>query len=94
MIFETIGYYLIFINVLAVLFCVYDKFAAKNRLWRVSEAMLLWLSVLGGSVAMYATMKLIRHKTLHKKFMIGIPVIIVLQIVVVLFITFGIDKLM
>ena len=94
MILEIIGYYLIFINVLAVLFCVYDKFVAKKGLWRTSEATLLWLSVLGGSVAMYFTMKLIRHKTLHKKFMIGIPVIIVLQTALVLFLTFGIDKLM
>ena len=36
---------------------------------------------------MYLTMRIIRHKTLHKKFMIGIPLIILLQIVLVLLLT-------
>ena len=94
MILEMLGYYLIFINILAALFCLYDKIAARNKGWRVSEATLLWLSVLGGSVAMFITMKLIRHKTLHKKFMIGIPVIIIFQIALALFFYFSIDKLM
>ena len=94
MIFEITVYYLIFINVLSFLFCVYDKIAAKRGLFRVSESALLWLSVLGGSVVMYITMKLIRHKTQHKKFMIGIPVIIISQIVLAVFLYFYIDKML
>ena len=61
---------------------VYDKIASKRLpRHRTPEKTLFLLSVLGGSVAMYATMQLIRHKTQHKRFMIGIPLIIVAQIV-------------
>lgn len=68
-------------SVLSVLLCIYDKIAAK--VWkkhRVPEATLLLLAALGGSIPMYVTMQIIHHKTLHKKFTIGIPVILVLQI--------------
>ena len=60
---------------------VYDKIASK---WlpqhRTPEKTLFLLAILGGSVAMYATMQLIRHKTQHKRFMIGIPLIMIAQI--------------
>ena len=73
--------YLIAISVISVVVCIYDKFAAKhNPRHRTPEATLLLLSALGGSVAMFVTMQLIRHKTKHAKFMIGIPVIFVLQV--------------
>ena len=52
--------------------------------WRVPEAALLLLSALGGSLAMYITMLLIRHKTKHIKFMLGIPIIMVFQAVLLL----------
>ncbi len=74
----------IVMSVISTIVCIYDKLAAKH--WpkhRTPEATLLLLSALGGSVAMYVTMQIIRHKTLHKKFMIGIPVILVLQITLV-----------
>ena len=62
----------------------YDKIAATKRpKHRTPEATLLFISVLGGSVAMYITMQVIRHKTKHAKFMIGIPVIMLLQIAAV-----------
>ena len=61
-----------------------DKYKAKKGLFRISEATLFILAALGGSLAEYATMRLIRHKTLHKRFMIGLPVIIILQIVAVI----------
>ena len=74
--------YLIAISVISILVCIYDKFASKHATkHRTREATLLLLSALGGSVAMFATMQLIRHKTKHAKFMIGIPVIFVLQVV-------------
>lgn len=72
--------YLIIISVIAAVITVYDKYAAKTGKYRIPEDALLLVSVLGGSAAMYAAMKLIRHKTRHKRFMIGIPVIIILQI--------------
>lgn len=78
--------YLIFINFLSVIVTVYDKLCAVKRRWRVKESTLLLLSALGGSVGMYITMQLIRHKTRHLKFMLGIPIILALQIVIALLI--------
>lgn len=72
--------YLAAISLISVIVCIYDKIAAKhNPKHRTREATLLLLSALGGSVAMFATMQIIRHKTKHIKFMLGIPVIILLQ---------------
>ena len=72
--------YLIVISIISVIVCLYDKFAAKvAKRHRTREAFLLLLSALGGSVAMFLTMLIIRHKTKHVKFMLGIPVIMVLQ---------------
>lgn len=78
----TIGLsvYLAVISVISVITCIYDKLAAKvAKRHRTREAMLLGLSALGGSVAMLITMLIIRHKTKHIKFMLGIPLIIILQ---------------
>ena len=73
--------YLAAISLIAVGYTIYDKIAAKKLPGhRTPEATLLFISALGGSVAMLVTMKIIRHKTKHKKFMIGIPAIIVLQL--------------
>ena len=65
------------------LISIYKKMAKKGG-WRVPEAALLLLSALGGSLAMYITMLLIRHKTKHIKFMLGIPIIMVFQAVLLL----------
>jgi len=80
--------YLIIINFIAVLTTVIDKHNAKNHLWRVPENVLLLISVLGGSPFMLLTMYAIHHKTRHKKFMLGIPVIITLQILTVYYLFF------
>ncbi len=72
--------YITVIGLISVFVCVYDKSAAKKSKRRVPEKTLFLLSAIGGSVAMYFTMRLIRHKTLHKRFMLGIPFIIVLQL--------------
>lgn len=82
------GYALIIINFIAVLATVYDKRQAKKHRWRIPESTLLLLAALGGSPAMLVTMRAIRHKTQHKKFMIGIPVIMILQIAAVLYFIF------
>ncbi len=75
--------YLIAISVISIIVCIYDKIAAKhNPKHRTRESTLLLLSALGGSVAMFVTMQLIRHKTKHVKFMLGIPLIIVAQIAI------------
>ena len=77
--------YLLVISIISVAVCIYDKkISKKNRVeLRTPEKSLLILSALGGSVAMFITMLIIRHKTKHFKFMVGIPVIMVLQAVAV-----------
>ena len=75
--------WLIVVSAVSVLACVYDKMISKqNRAeLRVPEKTLMALSVLGGSLAMYISMQIVHHKTQHKRFMIGIPVIMALQII-------------
>ena len=82
--------YLIVISIISIIVCIYDKkISKKNRVeLRTPERTLLILSALGGSVAMFATMLLIRHKTKHVKFMLGIPLIIILQVALIVGIAF------
>ena len=79
MIFEILTFYFIIINVFAVLICIFDKLSAKSGGRRISEKALILISVFGGSIFMYFTMKIIRHKTKHNRFMIGLPLIILAQ---------------
>ncbi len=76
---EYLALYLLFINVVAAIICITDKLKAKIDGWRVPEKTLFIVSVIGGALGMYITMQLIRHKTKHKRFMIGLPVIILVQ---------------
>ncbi|MBO5702671.1 MAG: DUF1294 domain-containing protein [Clostridia bacterium] len=81
--------YLLVISIISISVTGYDKWAAKKRpKERTRESTLLLLSALGGSVAMLLTMYGIRHKTKHIKFMLGIPLIILLQLAVVLALLF------
>ncbi len=82
-------FYLIAINV--VTFFVYgiDKLKAKRSMWRVREAALLLLAVLGGSIGAWMGMKVWHHKTMHKKFRYGIPLIFILQIALVVVMLFS-----
>ena len=68
-------------SVLAVILTVSDKVRSKRGAWRIPERTLFLVSALGGSAAMLLTMLLIRHKTRHPKFMLGIPLIMVFQAV-------------
>ncbi len=71
--------YLLSINIISIIVTVYDKYCAKYHKWRIPENTLLILGFCGGALAMYTCMKLIRHKTRKKKFMITLPVFIFLQ---------------
>lgn len=77
--------YIAIISLISVIVCIYDKkISKKNRVeLRTPEKNLMLLSALGGSVAMFITMQIIRHKTKHVKFMLGIPLIIIVQAVIV-----------
>ena len=72
------------VSIISAVVCAADKRSAVKGKWRVKESTLFLLCALGGSVAMYITMRLIRHKTLHKRFMIGIPLIVVVQVVLLI----------
>ncbi|MBR5922908.1 MAG: DUF1294 domain-containing protein [Clostridia bacterium] len=79
--------YLICINLLSAAVCAADKIKAAKHRRRIRERTLWLLSFAGGSVFMYLTMRLIRHKTLHKNFMIGLPFLIIIQIALILVLT-------
>ncbi len=81
--------YFALISLVAVIVTVADKVAAKKGAWRVPEATLMIIGLFGGALAMFITMKTIRHKTKHMKFMIGLPLEIVLHAVIVCFLLFG-----
>lgn len=72
--------YLAVTNLAAFVLFGIDKWKARRNLWRVREASLFGIALLGGSLGAWAGMKLFRHKTQHKLFVYGIPIIIVVQI--------------
>ena len=73
-------YYVLILNFVTVLVYGIDKFKAKKGKWRIPESTLLLLAVLGGSIGAWLGMRVWRHKTQHKKFKYGIPVIFILQV--------------
>ena len=77
---SCLAYYLLAINAIAFIMYGIDKYKAKKAKWRISEATLLLLAVLGGSIGAWMGMKVWHHKTMHKKFKYGIPIIIILQV--------------
>ena len=81
--------YLVIINIATFFTFGIDKWKAKRAKWRIREAALLTLAVLGGSVGAWLGMKVWRHKTKHKKFKYGIPIILILQIAIALFLFFN-----
>ncbi len=83
---KLIVYYLVAVNVVTFFLYGIDKFKAKHSMWRIPEATLLGLAVIGGSIGALLGMKVWHHKTMHKKFQFGIPVIILLQIALIIWI--------
>ena len=78
-------YYLIGINVLTFLVYGIDKRRARKDRWRIPEDTLIWLAIVGGSVGALLAMYLFRHKTRHNKFRIGVPVILLVQVLLAFF---------
>ena len=68
------------ISAIAAVITIYDKVIAGSGRRRVPEQTLFLLALLGGAAAMYVTMLLIRHKTKHKRFMLGLPLIVAIQL--------------
>ena len=77
---SCLAYYLLGINVVTFIVYGIDKYKAKKAKWRIPEATLLLLAVLGGSIGARMGMKVWHHKTMHKKFKYGIPAILLIQI--------------
>ena len=77
--------YIAVVSLISIVVCIYDKKISKknNVKLRIPEKSLFIWSAVGGSLAMYITMHLIRHKTKHISFMVGIPVIFVLQVALI-----------
>lgn len=79
--------YLSLISAAAVILTLYDKIAAKKLPdKRIPENVLLIPAFMGGAAAEYLTMLLIRHKTRHRKFMLTLPLLIVIHVVIAAFI--------
>lgn len=72
--------YLLLVNVVTFFTYGIDKYKAKKGKWRISEATLLLMAFLGGSIGAGLGMKAFHHKTMHKKFYIGVPTFIILQL--------------
>lgn len=79
--------WLVIISVVAVIVTVYDKIAAKATVRRISEKSLMLIGLSGGALAMLITMLVIRHKTRHIKFMLGLPIEILLHTGIILAVT-------
>lgn len=77
---SCLSYYLLAINVVAFIMYGIDKYKTKKAKWRIPEATLLLLAVLGGSIGAWMGMKVWHHKTMHKKFKYAIPAILLIQI--------------
>lgn len=72
---------LLLINAVGLLLMRLDKEKARRRRWRISEATLFTVALLGGSVGVLVGMYAFRHKTKHRRFTIGVPVILLAQLV-------------
>ena len=73
-------FYLLTINALGLVIMLADKRCAQKKLWRIPEATLLTVAILGGSVGSLLGMRLFHHKTRKPKFSVGIPLILLLQL--------------
>lgn len=77
--------YLLLMNLIGIAVMGMDKSKARKHQWRIPEKTLFTVSILGGSVGTWAGMYLFRHKTKHWYFVIGMPLILVLQLGIAFF---------
>lgn len=73
--------YLLIINAAGFLLMLIDKWKAKKNRWRIPEATLFLVALIGGSIGSIAGMYTCRHKTKHLKFVVGMPLILAIQVV-------------
>ena len=77
---NMITIYLLAVNLITFIVYAIDKWKAKKHRYRISEAKLMTLAALGGSIGALAAMYTFRHKTRHAKFTVGVPVLLILQV--------------
>lgn len=82
---QIILIYLIAINIITFIVYGIDKLKARHSWWRIPESTLLTLVIFGGSVGAWTGMRVWHHKTLHKKFKYGVPLLLVLHIALIIF---------
>ncbi len=82
---KPLAFYLLLINAAGFLLMLTDKYKARKNLWRIPEAALITVAMLGGSVGALLGMYVVRHKTRHLKFSLGVPVILAAQIMLGIF---------
>ncbi|MBO5720551.1 MAG: DUF1294 domain-containing protein, partial [Bacteroidales bacterium] len=80
------GIYLVAVNLIAFILYGIDKYKSRKSKWRISERTLIIIALIGGSIGALLAMKAFRHKTKHKKFTIGVPIILVAQIATAIYI--------
>ena len=73
--------YLLTVNAIGFILMLVDKIKAKKNLWRIPEATLFLVAVIGGSIGSILGMYTFRHKTKHIKFIVGMPLILAVQVV-------------
>lgn len=73
-------YYVLLINILGILFMFLDKRKAMKKKWRISENTLMLIALIGGALGILIGMYSFRHKTKHKKFILGVPVLLIVNI--------------
>ena len=89
MLLKILSIWLIVINLVGFIQMYADKRRAKKDKWRIPEKQLFLVALIGGSVGSILGMQMFRHKTKHKSFLIGMPAILILQIIVVAVIWYG-----
>ncbi|ELC8443860.1 DUF1294 domain-containing protein [Clostridium perfringens] len=83
---ELLIAYLVVINLVAIVLMYIDKQKARKHQWRISEDTLIGVAILGGGIGALWGMHVFRHKTKHAKFTIGIPIILSIQTLLILYI--------
>lgn len=87
-------YYFCFINIYSFIVMGYDKLKAKLKKYRITEKTLINLSLAGGSFGVLAAMIIFRHKIRTKKFFIGVPIIIIAQLIIYFNLAYYIDSIL
>ena len=85
---DYLMYYLLTVNAAGFLLMLIDKEKARKNRWRIQESVLLGTAAIGGSIGVFAGMQAFRHKTLHKRFSIGVPAMMTAQVALALYILY------